>query len=300
MGLVEYESSDEEVEDVQTQPEPQNQPTKAVASETQQALQQGPTTSSSQPSTTEQLPDHKASPTLNSDASQNAESQPPLGPVLGPALGPSRPPDAATLPEPDDEQDIDMSFLNDPAAPPRSPYSANRAVLHDLTLPTIPNLEIPPSPPGSPPPGLDALTAKFDNFLRLKREKGIHFNHRLIASQGLRNPSLTENLVKFAAGVETEFVSSDTNENNFQKATEQYATTLSSDVWNPAAFPTWAYKDELWRIQQNSARERERVRGEPVEFVPSTGSVLPNLRDAASGQAGSSRLPGTGKRKGRF
>ncbi len=58
--------------------------------------------------------------------------------MLGPALGPARPPADASLP------DVDLSFLDAPPQPesgqdpqpPRSPYTATRTLLRDLTLPS--------------------------------------------------------------------------------------------------------------------------------------------------------------------
>jgi len=200
-----------------------------------------------------------------------------------------------------------MSFLDEdpstaaastaPLDPPRSPYSASRALLRDLTLPAVPNMDIPPSPPGSPPPSLDALNDKFDTFLRLKRTKGVHFNERLAASSAGRNPALMDKLLGFV-GIETEF-DLEGGGGDVAAATEQYATTLGTDIWNPAAFPEWAYKGPLRNAQERGHKERERGRGEPVEFV--SASTL----GAGSGSAPGSRpdTPGTTgavKRKSRF
>ncbi|KAK0718723.1 HCNGP-like protein-domain-containing protein, partial [Apiosordaria backusii] len=176
-----------------------------------------------------------------------------------------------------------------PSQPPKSPYSANRALLQDLTLPPNPNTAIPPSPPLSPTllPKINSLTAKFDNFLKLKREKGIHFNERIAQSHGLRNPAVMEQLLTFA-GIGTSFDGDDDN-----KGTEQYATTLSREIWDPlTGFPGWAYKDALWKSQIKTRKERERGRGERVEFVSAgssttsgdSGGVLPDLRTGLPGQ----------------
>ncbi|KAJ6155043.1 hypothetical protein N7470_005609 [Penicillium chermesinum] len=48
----------------------------------------------------------------------------------------------------------------------------------------VPNLDIPPSPPGSPDP---AANAKFQHFLSLKHQ-GVHFNAKLATSSSLKNP----------------------------------------------------------------------------------------------------------------
>ncbi|EAQ89379.1 hypothetical protein CHGG_05998 [Chaetomium globosum CBS 148.51] len=144
---------------------------------------------------------------------------PALGPVLGPTLGPSRPPPPKTTTNASDQkpqaeqeeaaEEIDLAFLSapdntNPSQRSPSPYTRTRTLLHNLTLPAVPNMDIPASPPGSPPPGLDALTAKFDTFLRLKRTRGVHFNERLARSAGMANPAVVERLLGFV-GVGTEF-----------------------------------------------------------------------------------------------
>ncbi|KAK0660845.1 HCNGP-like protein-domain-containing protein [Cercophora samala] len=292
MGLVAYESSDEE-EEVQTAPEPQvtKPQAKPTTSEPKDAVQLSASIPPKQPS---------LSP-------QPSKPSPPLGPVLGPALGPSLPPaslQSNTLPEPDD---IEITTPLDPSQAPRSPYSANRALLQDLTLPPHPNTSIPPSPPLSPTllPKINNLTAKFDNFLKLKREKNIHFNERIAQSHGLRNPAVMEQLLTFA-GIGTSFeVDGDGG-----KGTEQYATTLSKEVWDPlTGFPGWAYKDALWKSQIKTKKDRERAKGERVEFVSagatvSDNGVLPDLRTALPGQQrvgrGEGEEGGGGKRKRRY
>ena len=135
---------------------------------------------------------------------------------------------------------------------PQSPYSANRAMIHDLTLPLVPNLDIPPSPPGSPPPGVDE---KFSHFLKLKKQ-GVHFNEKLARSSALKNPSLLKKLMDFA-GVEEH---------------EQYATTLPKELWDPTGFPPWAYIEELTKSQQEVTKRKEeerlRTQRESIDFVP--------------------------------
>ncbi|KAK0628405.1 hypothetical protein B0T17DRAFT_522620 [Bombardia bombarda] len=235
--------------------------------------------------------------------------------MMGPAMGPPPPSTAAAQ----DTTDVDMSFLDqedDPSSsslnPPRSPYSASRALLRDLTLPAVPNMDIPGSPPGSPPPGLDALNAKFDNFLKLKRTQGVHFNERLAASSALRNPALMDKLLAFV-GVETDFVvsqeddGSSSSSTNNTRATGQYATTLATDLWDPAGFPEGAYKGPLRRTQELRQKERERARGEPVDFVTASAASVsapasaPTSRSGTPG-LGSGAVPAatTGKRKTRF
>jgi hypothetical protein len=58
----------------------------------------------------------------------------------------------------------------------------------------VPNLNIPPSPPGSPP---QKSTRKFTQFLELKK-KGQHFNQRLENSSVLRDLNHSRKLMDFA------------------------------------------------------------------------------------------------------
>jgi hypothetical protein len=166
------------------------------------------------------------------------------GPVSGPSQGP------AVSPPPQED-----STAND--APPGSPYTASRAIAQNLTLPTVPNFDIPPSPPGSPPP---RATQKFAQFLRLK-SKGQHFNQRLEGSSVLRDPGHLPRLLEFA-GVSEE---------------DQYASALSEAVAHPAAFPEWAYAEELKASQRTIFKAREqqksKVPRDAVDFVSATKPV---------------------------
>ena len=123
--------------------------------------------------------------------------------------------------------------------------------MRDLTLPTIPNLDIPLSPPGSPPPGVDK---RFGHFLKLKMQ-GVHFNEKLARSSALKNPSLLRKLMD-SAGIEDY---------------DQYESTLPNGKWNPASFPSWAYKEELAKSQQEVTKkkeeERARTQRESIEFI---------------------------------
>ncbi len=160
----------------------------------------------------------------------------------GPVIGPTGPP-----PEP----------LNGATSRSQSPYSSTRALLQDLTLPTYPNLNIPPSPQGSPLPGANE---KFAHFLELKKQ-GVHFNDKLAKSSALKNPSLLHKLMGFVAIAEQ----------------DQYASTLPKDLWDPTVFPPWAYKEELAKAQQQSFKRREEERArkqrEALEFVPESSSA---------------------------
>ncbi|KAH8201051.1 hypothetical protein TruAng_004824 [Truncatella angustata] len=160
--------------------------------------------------------------------------------------------------------------------PPGSPYSANRALLRDLTLPAVPNMDIPPSPPGSPQPGANK---KFEQFLELKK-KGLHFNSRIAQSTALKNPSLMDKLMDFA----------EINQKH------QYRTTLEPDIWDPSIFPKPAYKEHLRQSQVEIGQAKARPRGAPVDFVTGSGA---NSRNSTPSGA---QIPAasTGKRKTRF
>jgi hypothetical protein len=172
------------------------------------------------------------------------ESKPPSGPVLGPASGPAPPPfDSAQLP-------------NDQPSGPSSPYSTSRALIQDLTLPPVPNMDIPPSPPGSPNP---AANAKFEHFLSLKKQ-GVHFNSKLASSSSLKNPSLLKKMMEHA-GI---------NEQS------QYNTSLSTELWDPSSLPEWGFKEELLRVQQDARQklDEKNAAGQrsSVEFVSGSGA----------------------------
>ena len=134
---------------------------------------------------------------------------------------------------------------------PRSSNEDTKAALRNLTLPAVPNLNIPPSPPRSPPA---AMSKKVTQFLDLKKQ-GVHFNEKLARSSAMRNPSLLGKLMTFA-GLEPG---------------EQYTSTLSTNLWNPQGFPSWAFKDELGKAQQEAQKKREedrsRVGRNAADFV---------------------------------
>ncbi|KAI1210047.1 HCNGP-like protein-domain-containing protein [Annulohypoxylon truncatum] len=244
-GLVSYESSDEEEVEQQPKPKPLKQTQDATGDTTEKPI------ASAESATAPQKVDEKQAPIIG----------PQIGPAPAPAAGPSFPP-LEEAPLEDDEAG--------PGLPPGSPYTATRALLRDLTLPPIPNTDIPPSPPGSPPP---ATSAKFERFLELKKQ-GVHFNSKVAQNPSLRNPALTEKLLAFV---------------ELGGAADQYQTTLPADIWDPAAFPRWAYKEQLKQSQAEVEKVRARGKGAPVEFVAATAS------SAEDGQK-----PSTGKRKTRF
>lgn len=136
-----------------------------------------------------------------------------------------------------------------------SPSSHARNLIHNLTLPPIPNLDIPPSPPGSPNA---AANQKISHFLSLKKQ-GIHFNEKLVASSSLKNPSLLQKLMDHA-GVDDQ---------------TQYATALPVDLWDVSALPSWGFKEELQTSQQEIRRKIEEKRSagqrESIDFVAGSG-----------------------------
>ena len=141
---------------------------------------------------------------------------------------------------------------NEVSSAPVSPYTAVRLQVRNLTMPPIPNFDIPPSPPGSPPP---VATAKFKRFLDLKKQ-GTHFNERLNQSSALRDPGLLQRLLGFA-GIKDE---------------DQYASSLPVEVAVPTKYPSWAYADELVKAHEKIAKQREqdpKGKRDKVDFVPS-------------------------------
>ncbi|KAJ5626021.1 hypothetical protein N7510_002330 [Penicillium lagena] len=168
---------------------------------------------------------------------QPATVEAPSGPVLGPA--------SVQTPS------------NGPLEAGRSsPFSTTRALIQDLTLPPVPNLDIPPSPPGSPDP---AANAKFEHFLSLKAQ-GVHFNAKLASSSSLKNPSLLMKMMEHA-GIEEQ---------------SQYDTSLPAEVWSTSNLPPWGFKEELLKTQQEARQKSEANKSsrDSVEFV--SGSRKPN------------------------
>lgn len=140
-------------------------------------------------------------------------------PINGPSQGPSVPLESDHN-DPDTTDDV----------PPGSPYTSNRLTIQNLTLPTVPNWDIPPSPPGSPP---QKATKKFTQFLDLKK-KGQHFNSRLETSSVLRDPNHLQKLNSFA-GIND---------------SDQYSSVLPDTTGVPSIWPVWAYGDELNATQK--------------------------------------------------
>ncbi|RAH46441.1 HCNGP domain-containing protein [Aspergillus brunneoviolaceus CBS 621.78] len=135
--------------------------------------------------------------------------------------------------------------------------SASRTIIHDLTLPPVPNLDIPPSPPSSPDRSADA---KFAHFLSLKKQ-GVHFNEKLSGSASLRNPSLLKAMMNHA-GIDNQ---------------EQYQASLPLAIWNAPGLPSWGFTEVIRQAQrdiQGTMDERRSVRRrEEIPFVAATYSL---------------------------
>jgi HCNGP-like protein len=143
---------------------------------------------------------------------------------------------------------------------PSSPYSATVAGIRNLTMPPVPNFDIPPSPPGSPP---QPSTKKFANFLELKK-KGVHFNAKLDSSSAIRNPAVLPKLLEFA-GIDHY---------------DQYALALPEELSIPTSYPPWAYGEELNKNQQKLLKRREADKSksvrERIDFVSSVAGSSSN------------------------
>ncbi|KMP02383.1 hypothetical protein CIHG_06394 [Coccidioides immitis H538.4] len=139
--------------------------------------------------------------------------------VSGPLMGPFQPSEQLNSTE------EASSLSHQPVT-----LAAQRSLMRDMTLPPYPNLDIPPSPPGSPPP---ASSQKFTHFLSLKKQD-IHFNEKLASSSSLKNPSLFSSLRQHAGLEEM----------------SQYGTSLDHSIWDVTSLPHWGYKEELQRAQQ--------------------------------------------------
>ncbi|KAK4500290.1 hypothetical protein PRZ48_008479 [Zasmidium cellare] len=252
-SLVAYGSSDEEND---IQPEKPAKIAKIDPSATQP--RNAKSEKSAETHKTETLPD------VNYSA---APANPPQASVSeGPAAGPSA--DAAG-PSADDTDST-----------PFSPYTYERQRLRELTMPTVPNFDIPDSPP--PPPtnseeaaALAAKTKKFEKFLELKKQ-GVHFNERLQNSTSLRNPSLLPKLMEFA-GISQE---------------ESYSSSLPEGLGVAVKWPEECYVESL--VRRNERKEKKRIaERDKVDFVPA----------AKSGGSSAAGTPGGGgeqKKKSRF
>ncbi|CAK7217111.1 hypothetical protein SCUCBS95973_003041 [Sporothrix curviconia] len=242
---------------------------------------------------------------------------------IGPAIGPARPPQAGNdLPSLDEDDDA-TRYDDASLSPPLSPYSSDRAAVRQLTMPRVPDFDI----PGSPPPGenatsaesLTALNKKFATFLELKQKKDTHFHARLAQSEAMKNPALMDKLMAFVglplSGAVDDNADDDGGSSVKSKraaarpvdtavASAQYATTLPLDLWDPASFPPEAYRRSLRRLQEEAAKQRARAPGERVDFVSSAAGESASTPAVGGQDSSRSGTPAagaaTGKRKSRF
>ncbi|PMB65854.1 Meiotically up-regulated 151 protein [Beauveria bassiana] len=195
-------------------------------------------------------------------------------------LGPSLPPVA-----------LPSASASSSSPSPSSPYTTTRSLIHDLTLPSIPNFDIPPSPPRSRSPSSSsssATTKKFEQFLSLKKT-GTHLNAKLEQSSALRNPALMDKLLDFVDVLPPGGGGGGGDGQGRQKEKAlQYQTTLSAELWDPGAFPEWAFRDGLRRSSAKVAKEREMARAaggrSSVDFV--SGTMTAAAAAAAAGGGG--------------
>ena len=181
-----------------------------------------------------------------------------IGPLPGPSASRSAEPLGPSI-HPEDEDDEDDRTT----VPPLSPYTYERQRIQELTMPAVPNFDIPDSPP-PPIAGSEAAvtladtTVKFTRFLALKKQ-GVHFNERLQESAALRNPSLLPKLRDWA-GITQE---------------QSYASSLPAEVAVPGIWPEECYVDGLIRQNERRLKKAKGKAGERdrMDFVPASTSV---------------------------
>lgn len=115
----------------------------------------------------------------------------------------------------------------------------------------------------------------------------MHFNSRVAQNPSLRNPALTDKLLSFV---------------DLGAPPDQYRTTLPADIWDPAAFPRWAYREQLKQSQSEVEKARARTKGAPVDFVVAAAAAAAagDGQSASLGGGASKASTSTGKRKTRF
>jgi hypothetical protein len=198
-------------------------------------------------------------------ASQSAVSEIATdGPLLGPLLGPTAPIDGGIM------------HADSPAA--ASENMSERDTIRRLTQASVPMSSIPSSPPGSPDP---AANARFARFLELKA-KGVHFNEDLASKSSFLNPGLLA-MMMARAGIDEE---------------DQYNSSLPIDLWNPKAFPLWAYKEQLLQSQQDirdkddAQKKASSAAGKrTIDFAPSGGNSGDSSRKSTPGYQKKRRRP---------
>ncbi|KAF3915939.1 hypothetical protein AA313_de0205980 [Arthrobotrys entomopaga] len=256
LGLVEYDSDEDSVQEVQ-----QNAPPSKYKFESKASDALTPAISVKQ-----DAPARPVTPIVESTSAVLAVTSPP--PLQGPqgppqtdadTFGPMRPPVETSYPPSEDA----ASEQAGPTPPPLSPYSQNRALLRSYTIPNLTSeLTIPDSPLTSPPPG---IAKQFASFLTLK-QKNVHFNQKLSQTTALRNPNLLENLMQHVG----------------MDSTGQYASNWNKEIWNPDPKFLGAGIEKakgetavqaLARLQKEGFEERMAER-KTVEFVGSSSEKV--------------------------
>lgn len=171
------------------------------------------------------------------------------------------------------------------------PFSDERTAVRQLTMPRVPDFDIPRSPHAgesvTTAETLVELNRKFATFLGLKEKKNTHFHARLVQSDAIKSPALMDKLMAFAgllpngpleANSDEESGSSKVKRANLNSAdtamaSAQYMTTLPSKLWDASAYPSEAYRRSLRILQEKAAKQRARTPGNYVEFVPAAEGV---------------------------
>ncbi|WPH03616.1 Hypothetical protein R9X50_00649900 [Acrodontium crateriforme] len=238
-NLVNYASSDEEIEDIESE-----RPAKIAR--TERTGPEPPHQLTDVKSPALPIPNAQTEP-LPSQQHEQPDAPPP---------GPSTPPPVLEATGP-------IASAPVPESPLQSPYTTERQRLRDLTMPTVPNFSIPDSPP--PPEtnseaaaALTARTRKFERFLELKK-KGVHFNARLQTSASLKNPSLLPKLMAFA-GI---------------SQADSYTSTLPEGLGAKTDWPEEWYIEGL--MKRNERAEKKRIaERDKVEFVAAKTRSIPD------------------------
>ena len=158
-------------------------------------------------------------------------------PIVGPAARPdgnlTQAPESASTPGTTTTTTTTSSSPPPPPSllpPSMTATLTERDAIRRLTQAPVPMTSLPPSPPGSPDP---EANARFARFAQLKAQ-GVHFNEDLARKSSFLNPGLLPTMMA-KAGLEQH---------------QQYDTVLPPEIWNPRGFPSWAYKEELLKSQQ--------------------------------------------------
>ncbi|KAF2156788.1 hypothetical protein K461DRAFT_4228 [Myriangium duriaei CBS 260.36] len=239
LGLGGYDSSDDDADEpVAEQPKLQttNQITQAQPPQTGDATRSGST--SVQPE----------APRATNTFTQHAQAADIHSSGVAAALGPSLPPESfASQSPPADLPEVDPSL---------SPFSQSRQQVRMLTMPPVPNFEIPPSPPPADPSTTAVANKKIRHFLDLKRQ-GVHFNQRLLSSNALRNPGMASKLMDFA-GIE-----------GVIQYDHALAEGLGVDVRHWAGLRV---EQIVSQMEDTRRREANGRKGKPREFVSEGGT----------------------------